>query len=184
MTAITNFDTEILFWISSHLKNVVFDTILPILTRLGDHGMIWIILTVILICFKRTRAAGIAMGIGLLLSHLLGNMMIKPLVERLRPFEVNDVAILIPHPGGFSFPSGHTFSSFAAAVALYCFSKKAGIPALVFAAIMGFSRMYLFVHYPTDVMAGMVFGILTGIFSAFLVKRFMNRGKLYIKKLR
>ena len=107
----------------------------------------------------------------LLGSLIINNHIIKNLVQRPRPFVTfTDIQILIPTPSEFSFPSGHTASSFAAAAVFYRFlPKQLGIPAVVLAGLIGFSRLYVGVHYPTDVLAGMLMGVLLSYMAEFVV---------------
>lgn len=139
------------------------DVLMPPLSSLGDAGIVWIVLSVLLLLFPRTRRAGAASAFSLILMLIGGNMILKPLVARMRPFTVNTAfSLLIPPPEDFSFPSGHTFASFASSTAILRNHKRIGIPALVLAVLIAFSRLYLYVHYPTDVLAGLLLGILTG----------------------
>ena len=132
-------------------------------TGLGDGGWIWISLTVLLLLFPGTRKTGMAMALSLVLELLLCNVILKPLVARVRPFDVNTaIQLLVAPPSDDSFPSGHTAASFAAASALYFSKSRLWIPAAVLAVLIGFSRLYLYVHYPTDVLAGALLGILMG----------------------
>jgi len=128
------------------------------------------ILAVVLLFFKKTRKTGLMMGIALATGLLLINGCMKPLVGRIRPFDVQTaVTLLIEKPHDFSFPSGHTLACFEATTVLLARHKKLGIPALVVSVLIAFSRMYLYVHYLTDVLAGIVFGVLIGLFAMWLV---------------
>ena len=99
------------------------------------------------------------------------NLILKPSVARIRPYDVIPKALLIPKMGDFSFPSGHTLHSFLLATCIGGFFSKAKIPLYAFALLMGFSRLYLYVHYPSDVIAGAILGIIIGYFSNALVLR-------------
>ena len=171
MGFIENFDFRILDWIQANLKNPFFDTIMPLITALGDGGFIWIIISVILLSLKKTRKYGFILMVALILCFLIGNLGIKPLVARTRPFNINTAfEILISKPKDFSFPSGHTMSSFAATIVLLYMDKKIGIIAFLLAFLIGFSRLYLYVHFSTDVLAGVIIGILIGILAIMLCK--------------
>lgn len=147
------------------LQSPFLDRAMPVISALADKGFIWILLTLILLCTKKYRRTGQACAIALLFMLFAGNVILKPLVGRIRPYDVNTlVELLIEAPTDYSFPSGHTFASFACACTLLLEDKRLGIPALVLAVLIAFSRMYLYVHYPTDVLAG----ILLGIAAAFL----------------
>ena len=153
--------------IQQYLANDFLNLLIPRVSSLGDAGLIWIVLSVLLLLFPKTRKAGLASGIALLFMLVTGNMILKPLVARLRPFAVNTaVELLIPPPTDFSFPSGHTYASFASASAIFRNSRRIGIPALILASLIAFSRLYLYVHYPTGVVAGMVIGTMAGWIGA------------------
>lgn len=171
----TNFDFSILYWIQDHIVCEALTPIMKAITTAGNGGIIWIALCVILICFKKTRRIGIAAAISLALVGLLNNDIIKPIVERPRPFQQQEIELLIAAPGGFSFPSGHTSSSFAVATAVFLKDKKIGIPALILAALMGFSRLYFFVHFPSDVFVGMLEGIFVAIAVTFAIDKLRKR---------
>lgn len=157
-------DGGVLLFLQEHVRTPFLNTLMTGITTLGDHGTIWIILTILLLIPKKTRKAGLVSAMALIGSLLFNNLLLKNLVQRPRPYVTfTDLQILIPRPSEFSFPSGHTSSSFAAAAAIYaCLSKKYGIPAMILAALIGFSRLYVGVHYPTDVLAGAVIGVLLG----------------------
>ena len=169
MTGILNqlavsFDLPILEWIQVNMQNGFLDFIMPIITIFGDAGIFWIAWSVLLILFPRTRKIGLGMGFALMMGLVLCNMTLKPLVARVRPydFQLSEfqkvIPLLIEAQHDFSFPSGHTIASFEAAVVLLKNSKKMGIPAMILAVLIAFSRMYLYVHYPTDVIASIILG--------------------------
>lgn len=142
------------------------------ITELGNAGFIWILTGVILLIPEKTRKCGAVMLAALAFSFLTGNLIIKNLVGRERPFIRNGaVPLLIPAPSGFSFPSGHTLSSFTAATVLFLFHKGAGTGAYILAALIAFSRMYLFVHFPTDILAGILLGVLDGALVFLAMRR-------------
>lgn len=158
------------------LHNPFLNFLMPIITTLGNGGMLWIALTAVLLIFRRTRKVAIVMGVSLLAAAVLGNLVLKPLIDRPRPFEtLPQITMLIPRPTGSSFPSGHTISSFAAATALWFCSWKLALPATALAAAIGFSRMYLFCHYPTDVAAGALLGILIAVAAALIYRATLGR---------
>lgn len=163
------FDFSILYWIQNHIVCNFLTPIMKAITTAGNGGIIWIILCLVLIAVKKTRWIGITALLSLALVSILNNEIIKSIVERPRPFTHVDIELLIAAPGGFSFPSGHTSSSFATATAIFLKDKKIGTAALIFAALMGFSRMYFFVHFPSDVFVGMIEGILMAIIVTHLV---------------
>ena len=139
------------------------EPVIILLSALGNAGLIWIALSVVLAIPKRTRLCAFTMMGAMALSFLLGNVIIKNLVARPRPFSVD------------SFPSGHTLNGFTAATVLFLYYKKAGVFALLSAAAIAFSRMYLFVHYPTDILAGMLLGIADAAAMYFIVKMIQKK---------
>ena len=147
-----------------NLRTPIGDVVVPLITRLGDAGIIWIILTVLLLIIPKTRKTGVIMMAALLVDVLLCNVFIKNLVARTRPFDVNTtVQLLVAKPRDYSFPSGHTAASFASVTALYLAGeKKLWKIALVLAVLIAFSRLYLYVHYPTDVLGGIITGAIAG----------------------
>lgn len=151
----------------------LLDKILAFITSLGNAGIIWIVLAIVLLILPKTRKTGIIVAAALLMDLILCNLILKNLVARVRPYDVNTaIAILIKKPLDFSFPSGHTAASFAAMTALFLAKmKKAWIAALVLAVLIAFSRLYFYVHYPTDVLGGAVVGILSGIIGYTIVEK-------------
>lgn len=165
-----SWEFSILYWIRS-LSSPWLDSFMLGLTKLvGKNAEIWLLIGILLLCFKRTRRTGIAVILAFLTAFLFGNLLLKNLAARPRPCMIDKtVELLIPAPGSYSFPSGHTLLAFAGATALFLREKRAGTAALLLAALIGFSRLYLFVHFPTDVLGGMVLGILFGILANWLV---------------
>ena len=147
-----------------NLRTPIGEVVVPLITSLGDAGIIWIILTVLLLIIPKTRKTGVIMMAALLEDVLLCNVLIKNLVARTRPFDVNTaVQLLVAKPRDYSFPSGHTAASFASVTALYLAGeKKMWKAALVLAVLIALSRLYLYVHYPTDIIGGVIFGSLSG----------------------
>lgn len=148
------------------------DPIVAAFTSTSNMGELWLALGLVLLCIKRTRKAGIAVLVAVVLGAVVTNLAVKPLLMRPRPCDVNPLAtMIIPRPDGSSFPSGHTTAAFAAAGALW-FSRNPKAPAGLIAgvtaaaALMGLSRMYCYVHYPTDVLAGAAVGALAGFVAA------------------
>jgi undecaprenyl-diphosphatase len=159
MSSITAWDLAILQFIQQG-RNAFLDTVLPMVTHLADKGMIWIVLGMVLLCFRKTRTCGICVLICLLVDCILGERILKHIFCRQRPCVIQPISdMLIAAPHSYSFPSGHTASSFTAATAIFLCHKRAGAVALCAAAIIGFSRLYLYVHFPTDVLCGALLGI-------------------------
>lgn len=142
------------------------------LTLLGNGGIFWILCALVLLCTKKYRKCGILFLLSLLACFLPGNVFLKNVVARERPCWVNtNVLLLISNPKDFSFPSGHSMHSFVGALSLWYANKKWGIAAFILAGLIAFSRMYLFVHYPTDVLAGIAIGLII----TFLIHKFLGR---------
>ena len=169
-------ELNILWWIREHLTHPFLDTVMPYISSLARHGEFWILIALVLVCFKKTRKAGVAMGIAMACGYLIGNMGMKNLFARTRPYDVVEVDLLVAKLHDFSFPSGHTLVSFEAATALWFYHRKWGVAAFVLAALIALSRLYLFVHYPTDVLVGAVLGIGIGLAACVLTDR-LWRGK-------
>lgn len=174
-----NWELSVLHWFES-LHNPVLDPVMKGLTFLGNAGCFWIALAVVLLFFKRTRKIGITMTVSLVLSLIFTNLIIKNLVNRTRPFVADPAflqTMLVKLPSDSSFPSGHTSASVAAAVAIFTRNKKWGIPAVVLAVLIGVSRLYLTVHFPTDVIAGLLLGIVYGIGAYFITSKLIYKNK-------
>ena len=146
------FDFAILDWIAEHLRCGFLDFVMPLITRLGDEGIFWIIVAVIMLIFPKTRKAGAMMGLAMIFGLLVGNLTLKPMIGRERPYtELGIEPYLVEALSSKSFPSGHTLVCFEAAMVLMLrYRKPWGIAALVVAILVAFSRMYLYVHFPTD----------------------------------
>lgn len=155
-----------------NLRTDFWDSFWVFITKLGDKGLIWILLAAVLLLIPRTRKSGLILAAALCVDVLLCNVIMKNVFARVRPFDVNEaVSLLVAKPKDFSFPSGHTAASFAAASALFfAKEKKLWKPALVLAVLISFSRLYLYVHYPTDVLGGMVIGVISGYTGRRLIK--------------
>lgn len=169
----TEIDFRILDFIREKLSNGFLDTVMPKLTAVGNIGLIWIFIAAAMVISRKYRRNGIELAAGLAGCALVGNLLLKNLVARQRPCWINDtVEMLIAVPKDYSFPSGHTMTAFAAAAILMYANKKFGIAAYILAALLAFSRLYLYVHFPTDVLAGAVIGTLIGIAVCFFSKKF------------
>ena len=172
MDALNQFEIGILDFIRETFSCKLLDYFFVGITSLSNKGIFWIILTVILLCFKKTRKTGICLGVVLLIGEILGNQILKKLFERPRPYTVNpSVELVIEKLSSFSFPSGHSRCAVECAIAIYANNKKWGIAAIVLAVLTCLSRMYLYVHYPTDVLAGAALGIIDGLLAIFIIKK-------------
>lgn len=170
MDILISFERTILDFIQLTMQNEVFDQFWSGITYLGDVGAIWIVLIVILLLRPKTRRLGIVCAISFLCSFLLTNVVLKNLVGRTRPFYLVDIPLLIKAPSGYSFPSGHASSSFA--VAFVFLAEKTSIGriklyhfVMLLASLIAFSRLYLYVHYPTDVLAGILIGYFCSVIA-------------------
>ena len=165
-------EIQILDWMQN-IRTPFGDIIVPLISGLGNAGIIWIALTLVLLITPKTRRSGLIMALALIADLILCNGILKNLVARTRPYDVNTVVnLLIEKPVDYSFPSGHTAASFAAVTALYLAGeKKLWKPALVLSILIAFTRMYLYVHYPTDILGGIAVGIISGYIGFFIAGR-------------
>lgn len=171
------FEFQFLDWLQT-LRTPIMNALAIFFDTAGAHGEVWIVMAAVLLCFRRTRKAGIAAALALILYLLVGNMMLKPFFARPRPCDLRAVAMLVPRPHGHSFPSGHTASAFAAAFALWLEHKRLGTGALAVASFIGFTRLYLYVHFPTDVLGGILLGCALGAAGAYIANFLAKKSKL------
>lgn len=178
-----NFDLSVFELIQS-IQCGFLNAVMVFITTLGNAGAIFIVLALVLLCTKKYRKAGLAVAVALIVMLICNDLFLKEFFARPRPFNLlatdpEKYAFwgegyvypeLIGKPSSYSFPSGHTSSAFAAAIALLCHNRKLGIPVTIFAAIMGFSRIYVEVHYCTDVIAGVVSGTICALIAVLIVK--------------
>ncbi len=174
---VTNIDFAILDLIQK-LHNRVLDFIMEALTLSGNNGYIWIAVCLLLICIPKTRKIGLFAAVTLLVEWILNDWILKEIIARERPFIQNSgIDLIIHQPSGYSFPSGHSASSFAVATAIFMHSKKLGIPAYILASLIAFSRLYFYVHFPSDVIAGILFGTLIAVGMNKLLNFILERVK-------
>ena len=173
-------ELAVLDWIQAHLRCGLLDVLLPAISWTCNHGELWILLALCLVAVKRYRRQGWTVALALVLDLICCNMLLKPLVGRIRPFAVNTaVELLTAPPLDASFPSGHTAASFAAVFALKAAGSPLWKPALAVVAVIAFSRLYLYVHWPSDVLAGVLLGAAVGWAGAKLAKK---AGKIIEKR--
>ena len=176
------FDMKV-YQFAEQLRGPVFDKIMVFFTHMGDGGYFWIALSVVLLLFKKTRKYGLAMAGALAVASLLNSIVLKSLFDRPRPY-IMDISnwqrvatdgwmYEMPFESlkekSVSFPSGHTASSFAAAIGVFYIDKKKGIVPLIVAALIGFSRIYIHVHYPSDVVGGVITGVVFGLLACVII---------------
>lgn len=176
LQSVQNLDGEILLQIQQHLRTDMLTPFMKIVTFLGNGGWFWILCAVVLLAVPKTRKTGYAAVLSLIFGVIVTNLLLKNIVARPRPFaEIEALIPLIAKPTDFSFPSGHTTASFAVAlVMLRMLPKKIGIPAVVLAALVAFSRLYLGVHYPTDVLVGFVVALVGSTVAVWIVRMKMG----------
>jgi len=173
MQTFSNFEGGFLLFIQEHLRVPGLDGAMRFITHLGDAGAIWIVIALALLAIPRTRRAGLVCAAALIVNLFITNIALKNIIQRIRPYDVmNSLKILVEAEHDFSFPSGHTAASFACAWAMRrTLPKKCWIPAIVLAALISLSRLYVGVHYPTDVIAGMLVGIFAAEISFRALKK-------------
>ena len=161
MEFLINLDGNLLLWIQEYIRQDWMDGFWKVITAFGDSGIFWIALSILLLIPKQTRRIGITALAALAIGALITNIALKPLIGRTHPYEVIDgLVTLIGKQSDDSFPSGHTCASFAAAGVYWrMMPRKYGIPLLIFAALIAFSRLYVGVHYPSDVLGGLLIGL-------------------------
>lgn len=174
-----NWEMKFLRWLKSY-HNPKADRLMKTVTRMGDAGGFWIALSAGCVRSDKYRKSGLSMAIALLFSFIFSNTIIKNAVDRARPFwRDRSFKIKIREPRDYSFPSGHTSAAIGSAYALFLNRRKEGAAALLLAVQIAFSRLYLLVHYPTDVLVGAVLGIIYGYSGNYIAERIMkiNRKK-------
>lgn len=157
-------EERFLLFLQESVRNPILDRVMQFVTSLGDAGFLAIIVCIVLLCIRKYRKAGAAASLSLILDFIVVNLVLKNLVARTRPYDMLEELLLITkRPSDLSFPSGHAGACFAVASVLFlCLPRRFGIPAMVVAVLISFSRLYVGAHYPTDVLGGMVIGCITG----------------------
>ena len=159
------------------LHNPILDAIMIFITTLGDAGLFWIGIGIVCLVMKKHRRMGLQVLLSMLCTFIIGNLILKNLFARTRPYVLENALnlLIIEEPGEFSFPSGHTMNGFTAAFALFFNNKKIGIPALILAGLIAFSRMYHFVHFPTDILGGFLVGFCVAIVMNYVFDKVQER---------
>ena len=167
LEAVTTWDASVITAIYENVHSAFLTMFFRIVTLLGEGGIFWIAVAVILLFFKQTRRSGICIGASLLIGVIVGNGIIKNVVARPRPYDaIAGIESVVSHLSDYSFPSGHSLCCFEAATALAMNRTKWAIPAYVGAVLVAVSRLFLFVHYPTDVICGALLGVLFGVLGS------------------
>ncbi|MBR0159290.1 MAG: phosphatase PAP2 family protein [Clostridia bacterium] len=171
-----SFDLTVLDRLQTLEPGSAAERIWKFITLFAESGIFWIVLSVVLLLFRRTRRWGLAMGIALTLGLIVGNMVLKNAVARIRPYDVNVYyPLIIERLTDYSFPSGHTMGALGPALAIFWYNKKAGIPAVIFAALISISRLHLYAHYPSDVLGGAAVALFTSLAGWLLSELIMNK---------
>ena len=175
-------ELNILDWFQT-LHTPFLDKLMVFITSLGNAGIIWIVMTIVFLLIPKMRKTGAVMAAALIIDLLLCNVILKNLVARTRPYDVNTgVQLLVSRLHDYSFPSGHTAAAFASVTALYLAGeKKLWKLALALGCVIAFSRMYLYVHYPTDILGGVIIGILSGVLGYKIIRRILKNRQTYIQ---
>lgn len=178
---ITEAELSVLDYIH-RFTNPFFDAVMPFVSALCAHGEIWIAVALIMLCFAKTRRTGMAVAFALIFGLVSCNMILKPLVARIRPYELTDIQLIVPRLDDYSFPSGHTIASFEAAGAMFFTKSKFTVPAFVLAILIAFSRLYLYVHFPTDVITSIILGIVFAFIATKLTDFIISKATGIVKE--
>lgn len=190
LESIYHFDWNVFQWVEENLWNPIMDVFFKIITLSGEDGIIFILMALAFLAYgifkkdEKCKKIGLAVIVSLVFMGIVNNLVLKELIARVRPFNFEwtqyswggtfNFPEIVSRPSSWSFPSGHSSSAFAACFAVFWYNKKVGTPALVYAALMAFSRIYVHVHYCTDVLAGLFVGILYAIAGVFIAKAIYN----------
>lgn len=171
MSWIQHLDGNILLWIQEHIRTEWFDPIVIFISNLGNAGWFWLVLLIVLLFFSKYRRIGLTGLVSVCIGFIITNLILKNLAARIRPYEVVEGLRFIGiMPTDYSFPSGHSTCSMAASVVLFLkLPRKFGIPALLLGILICLSRLYVGVHYPTDVLAGMLIGTVSAFAAVFML---------------
>lgn len=176
MDFIVRFDNSILTWVTQNMHNSVMDFFMILFSKLGDGGIFWIAAALAMTVSKKYRKYGVCMLSALLFTVVMGEGVLKNIFRRDRPFVVDPgIQLIVPVPTGhFSFPSGHAASSFTAAFVFTKANRKFA-PIYILSALIAFSRIYLSLHYPSDILAGALLGTIDAFLVCFIAERLLAR---------
>lgn len=179
-------DANILLYVQENIRNLFLSGILVPYTHFGDYGIMWIVMAIVLVAIPKTRKAGVLGFIALGLAWILNDLCLKVIISRARPYDaIPGLVALIGPQMGSSCPSGHSACSFASAFAIFLNTKKRiGIPVLILAVLIGFSRIYVGVHYLSDVLFGFAIGSLVAILTSVCGNKFIKRRNKKIQESR
>ena len=175
--AIFNFDRSILLFIQNNVRVTAMNQLVTFITHLGNAGILWIALTLLMLCFQKTRRTGVTCAISMVIGLIVANLILKNWVARVRPYvTIEELELMIEPQKDWSFPSGHATNSFACGWVMFrTMKKRYGVLALVMAILITLSRIYVGVHYPTDILAGTAIGICAAEAAIALVKQLRRR---------
>ena len=168
----------VLLWFQNCLRGSMQDSLVVAYTSLGNSGILFIVAGLLLLCFKKTRRVGVATLLAMLIGLLCTNLTLKPLLARPRPWlDVPGLVNMVGESAYRSFPSGHATSAFAFAFAMCFGTPKKWMKwlSMVVAILMGLSRLYVGVHYPTDVIGGVLVGLLAGWLADLVVRTVLKK---------
>ena len=173
------FDLAVFRWIQT-IQTPVLTEIMRVVSLVGTKGAIFFLLGFVLLIWRKTRKVGVAVLGALAITTVCNSVIVKELLARPRPFQLDYnwwTAVyhypgFVEQPDSFSFPSGHTAAAFAAATAVFAQSRKGGVLLTLFGCLMAFSRVYLEVHYCTDVLFGALFGFFYALIAVAIVKHY------------
>ena len=176
---IFRFDSSILLWIQNNVRSDFLTPIMKVITHLGDKGILWIAVTLLLLYLRKTRKVGVRCLVSMVIGLVITNLIIKNWVARVRPYEViQGLECIIEKAHDWSFPSGHTTNSLACAWVIFRrMDRKYGVPALIMAILISLSRLYVGIHYPTDVLGGAVIGIGSACLALWMVPKLEKKFK-------
>lgn len=168
----TNIDFNILYAIQN-IRNSFLDKFFVVITSIpGNYGQMWLVLGIVLLIFKKTRKCGLTVIFSYLIVYGIGQYVLKDLIARPRPCHIDQtIELLISRPSSYSCPSTHSSWAFAAATSIFLYNKKIGIPVIIFSSLVAFSRLYLFVHFPSDVLFGIVLGIVFAVLTKYIINK-------------
>ncbi len=170
-SSITPVDFQILDWIQQNLRCPFMDFLMPKISMIGEFGIVWLVIGIIMLCFRKTRRCAILMLISTLAVYCFGELFLKNQICRVRPCNIRPyLDIPVERPSSYSFPSGHTSSAFSCAVMILMNHRVGGVFALMLAIVIAFSRLYNYVHFPSDVLAGALLGAVFAVITYFIAR--------------